>query len=60
MSQRRGPAMFPFTPSRPMDVAHQAWHLQIDGHDHGRHPFECASRLVYFEWSEMAREMDRL
>ncbi len=52
--------MFSMTPLRPMVVAHSPWHQPIDGHDHGRHPFECASRLIYFEWSEMAREMDRL
>lgn len=52
--------MFSLTPSQPVEVAHPLWHLSIDGHDHGRHPFECASRLIYFEWSEMAREMDRL
>ncbi|KLI08995.1 hypothetical protein A5731_02755 [Mycolicibacterium conceptionense] len=55
-----GSAMFSFTSSRPKRVARQPWQRAIDGHDHGRHPFECASRLIYFEWSEMAREMDRL
>lgn len=56
----KGFAMFSTTPSSPKVLARPLWHRPADGHDHGRHPGECASRLTYFEWSVMAREMDRL